>query len=180
MAKSSRKGSRKTSRKTSRKGSRRNSRKNSRGGSRCPKGTILRKGYSRKGYSRKSKSTKSYSYVSRTRVGSACVPDKGAHGKTPKSRRVLPPLGKEIQLRKLGYSIHRSANTRRKALQKASKIEGPLAVLRHLNLARNYQADVDAKSTMASDVKWMSKLYKASKKNSRKGSKKNSKKSSRN
>lgn len=141
------------------------SRSKSRKGSKCPPGKILRKGYSRKGYSRKSGS-----YVSRVTVGSTCVPDKGAPGKTPKSKRILARPQSKHMLRSLGYSVHASDATRHSALHKASKAENPLSVLRHLNLIRNLQGDSFSKSVMARDIQYMSAMYKkksSSKKRSR-------------
>lgn len=169
----------------------------------CPKGQIRRKAHSKKSYLRRSYKRKDgtrvkASYVDRAKVPSTCVPDKGAKGKTPLSRQVLPKLRKDISLRRHGYSVHKSAAARHTALDKASTIHNPLKVLRHLNLARNYQADEDAEKIMSRDVNYMKKKYahykerhmsrgktnkktsrKTNKKTSRKASKKRSRKSSR-
>jgi hypothetical protein len=154
--------------------SRSKSKSKSRKGSKCPPGKILRKGYRRKGYSRKSGS-----YVSRATVGSACVPDKGAPGKTPKSKRILARPQSKHMLRAFGYSVHASDATRHSALQKASQLENPLSVLRHLNLIRNLQGDAFSKSVMARDIQYMSSMYKRKglrrSSKSRKGSKKSRK-----
>lgn len=139
----------------------------------CPRGTIRRKSFNKRAYSRKSYTRKSGSRVkaarvSRSHVASTCVPDKGARGKTPASRRVLPKIGRELSLRKYGYSTHKPASKRHESLKKASSRSGSLKVLRHLNLLRNYQADDKAKNVLGKDVKYMSQLHRATSKKSRK------------
>lgn len=164
------------------KGSAKRSRKGSRA---CPRGKILKKSHSKKSHIRRSYKKKDgtrvkASYVSRTQVPATCVPDKGAPGKTPPSRQVLPKFQKEISLRRHGYSVHKSATDRHKALDKATRKHDPLKILRHLNLARNYQADKDAKEVMEKDVRYMSRQYTQYKKKhgigskARKGSRKTS------
>jgi len=118
----------------------------------CPRGTIRRKSFRRK---------------SGSRVRSTCVPDKGRRGKTPPSGRVLPPFDKKMALRKHGYSTKKSTRQRHESLRKASRQYTPIKVLRHLNLARNYQADTKAKKIMSDDVEYMSKFYSRSKTRSR-------------
>ena len=145
----------------------------------CPKGKIVRRSYNKKGYVRKSfsrhsKKTKRSSkvkgtYVSRTRVPATCVPAKGAYAKQhgtrrPASKRTLPKPGKELELGKYGYNTHETDAKRHIALDKASKAENPLAILRRVNLLRNYQTKGHAKDTMAKDVKYLSKRYKEWKK----------------
>lgn len=103
-------------------------------------------------------------------VPSTCVPAKSKTGrKTPKSKRILPKVGKETKLRKYGYALSKTPLQRHKALRKASKKEGSLKVLRHLNLIRNFTAGVGEpvnKAKLAKDVAYMSKLH--SKTNGRK------------
>lgn len=124
----------------------------------CPSGKIRRKSYSRK----------SRSTGRRTKVKSACVPDKGKPGRTPSRKRILPKPGTKIHLSTFGYSTTANAETRHKALLKASKVENPLSILRRLNNIRNLQATGEkAKEVMAKDVEWMSKEYKKMKKSSR-------------
>jgi hypothetical protein len=160
----------------------------------CPPGKIRRSSYVRKAHSRKSYSRGSKrvpaSYVSRTRVPSSCVPDKGAPGKTPSRKRVLPKLGREISLSIYGYETDKSATARHAALKKASDKHDPLKILRRLVLLSNYQADPTAKKVMKDDVEFMKKVYqqykvssgmvgRGSKKSSRKTSRKASKRGSR-
>lgn len=146
------------------------SRKSSRKSS-CPSGKIERAAYTRKGYQRKSYSRKSRtgskkiksSYVSRTSVPKSCVPAKGKAlkrgSKTPEREKVLPKIGKELHLRKYGYTTNKSDAIRQAALRAASKDNSELIVLRHLNLIRNYQADPEAKRIMEKDIKYMSIRY---------------------
>jgi len=54
----------------------------------CPRGQILRKGYTRKAYKRGGKLIKA------TKIKPACIKDRGAKGKTPSSKKVLPKLEK--------------------------------------------------------------------------------------
>src|SRR5438128_1687771 len=99
----------------------------------CRSGYITRSGYMRKAHSRssykRSDGTKVRgSYVSRTKVGKACTPDKGKKGKTSKSRRILPKPGKEISLSRYGYSTDKSSVLRHNALRSATKDFKPLKV----------------------------------------------------
>ena len=138
--------------------------------SKCPKGKIRRKSYVRRSHMRqpyrsksKSKSKRKSvmgSYVDRTRVKSRCIKDRGKPGKGPKT---LPPIGKKGFLRRHGYSVKKTVAQRERSLKRASKEENPLAVLRHLNLIRNYTADKKSKRVMSRDVNFMSKHYKETK-----------------
>ena len=151
----SRKSRSKTSRKT-------NSRRQS--SDRCSSGYILKKAYTRK---------------SGLRVNASCTPDKGKPGKTPASKRVLPAFKGDISLREFDYSTHASTQQRHRALREAIAQHGELAVLRHLNLARNYQSDPQPKQIMSQDVKFLSEMYGSQRRQTRRGSRKNSRKSSR-
>lgn len=122
----------------------------------CSKGEILRVGYTRKAYSRKSRKGSKKVHVSRTKVPAVCIVDRGQPGKGPYT---LPKFNKELSLRKQGYSVHKKDQSRHHALEKAAKKYGALKVLRHLNLARNYQVVPSAKSVLAADVKFMSAYY---------------------
>jgi len=144
----------------------------------CPKGQIRRSSYTRKAHPRKNYKRSDgthvkHSYVDRTRVPSTCVPDKGAPGKTPSQKRVLPSVGKEKSLRRYGYSTKKSESKRHNALNKASEKYHPLDVLRRLNLIANYTAEPDVEKVLRRDVRYMSKKYKQykNKSNSRKGKK---------
>ena len=88
----------------------------------CPLGEIRRKAYkTKKG----------------TKVKSTCVPDKGAKGKTPESRKVLPKL-KKRELSKYGYDLNKNINNRKTSLKKSVKNYGSLPVLRKLVVLRTY------------------------------------------
>ena len=130
----------------------------------CSRGKIRkvsypRKAHSRRSYSRKDGTVVRASYVSRTQVRSSCVPDKGAPGKTPKSRRTLPRPGKEISLTRYGYGTQKGAQTRHRALGKAAEDFGGLKILRRMVLLSNFQADPAAKNTMREDVQFMRNYY---------------------
>jgi len=121
----------------------------------CGRGKIRRNSYRRK---------------NGTTVKSTCVPDTGAPGKTPKSKRVLPKPDPRYSLKKFGYSTHNTRDERRKALRRASKAYGALPTLRRLNLVRNLQANVNAKQAMDDDVKFLTDFYRELKeRNQKKG-----------
>ena len=128
----------------------------------CPSGKILRKGYNRKSY-RKASGQK----VAKAYVPATCVPDKGKPGKGPKT---LPPVKEKGLLRKYGYSSKLNQQSRAKALVQASTREGPLVVLRHLNLIRNYQSDERVKRKMTHDVQFLSRMYSKDKSKSKRKS----------
>jgi len=145
-----------------------NSRKSKKSKKSCPKGQIMRRSYSKKGHFRRSYRRSDGvkvkpAYISSSKVERKCVKDVGQPGKTPLSRQVLPKPGKELSLRKYGYSTDRSDAYRRKSLRRASKDHNELKVLKRLNLLRNYQADKHSKEVMSEDVKYMSRLYKKAK-----------------
>jgi len=140
--------------------------------SKCGPGKIKRSAYNRKAHERKSYSKTDRagnvirirsSYVSRAHVDPACVPAKGKAilrgSKTPKAERILPKIGKEIDLHSFGYGTHVASKKRQSALEKASKKFGDLKVLRHLNLIRNYQADPSAKKVMSTDIVFLSGMH---------------------
>lgn len=118
----------------------------------CPPGMIIRKGYNRKGYTR-ADGVK----IKPTYVNPVCIPDRGKPGKGPK---ILPKPGKEIQLKKYGYSVKHSDKERHSALDRAIKVYGVNPVKRHLNLIRNLQAtDSHAENIMAKDVEYLKKKF---------------------
>ena len=86
----------------------------------------------------------------------------------PKKPKVLPPIGNEMHLSDYGYSLQKLKKQRRGSLKKASKKEGTLAVLRRINLIRNYSKSVPVNySKLSQDVEFMKKTY-AKEKNSKK------------
>lgn len=144
-------------RKGSKRGSKRGSKKVAR---KCPKGTIRRASYTRT-LSRTGR--KSY-------VKAACVPDKGAPGKTPKNKRILPKPGNEIRLHEFGYKLSKPQRSRRRSLARASSRHGSLKVLRRVGLLRNLTGEKANKAKFSSDVNWMSQYH-----SKHKGSKKSKK-----
>lgn len=115
-----------------------------------------RKGYQRKGYIKKDGSVIPPTYVSAANVEPTCIKDMGKPGKGPKT---LPKPNGYIRLSKYGYAIHKSKNQRRAALRAATKDYNTLAVLRRLNLLRNFQAIPENKEIFSNDVEYMKKLY---------------------
>lgn len=127
----------------------------------CRRGEIVKSGYHRKGYQRKQFRRSDGTlipptYVSATYVPPTCVHDMGRRGKGPK---ILPPPGDEIHLSKYGWSVNKPQSARRAALRAASRDYSILAVLRRLNLLRNYQAIPRNKEIFTEDVEYMKKLY---------------------
>ena len=145
----------------------------------CGKGMLRRKSYTRKSYTRSGSKKR----VASAHVPSTCIKDRGPKGQGRNPRRLARFSGK-MHLSAFGYSTHKPVLERKKALDKAVNKFGELPVLRHLNLARNYQADdaIGHKSSriMAEDIAYLSKKHKItlSKQGSRKSSKKTSRKTS--
>jgi hypothetical protein len=78
----------------------------------------------------------------------------------PKRPKVLPKIGNEMHLSDYGYSLQKAVKQRRSSLKKASKKEGTLAVLRRINLIRNYSKSVpDNYKKLSNDVEYMKKEY---------------------
>lgn len=127
----------------------------------CKKGEIVRKGGWVSGYYRSDGT-----YVKEHYRKAVCVKDVGLRGKTPKSKRVLPPLEKG-GLGKYGYANVKktTANSRRKALSKGVKKEGYLPIMRRLVLVANYNknSDPEAHKRMRADVEWMKRVKRANK-----------------
>jgi len=107
----------------------------------------------------------------RTYVKGACVPDKGALGKTPKNKRILPQPSKDMSLSKYGYKLKKKAASRRRSLARASSKNDSRKVLGRLGLLRNLTAEPANKKKLSADVKWMSKYYAKHKGTSKKTSK---------
>jgi hypothetical protein len=81
-------------------------------------------------------------------------------------KKILPPVTKNISLRKYGYDYITSESTRREALRKASSKHGILDVLKHLVLIANYQHPVHVQNIMRKDIDYLKRKYKAHKKQS--------------
>lgn len=114
---------------------------------RCKPGQILRAGYRRAGY-RRSDGTR----VGPARVAPSCVPDKGAPGKTPASRRVLPEPEKGALGR---WKKDMAASERRRSLKTVVERRGCRAVIGSLTLLRNLTADPGTKRAAKADAKWL-------------------------
>ena len=83
----------------------------------------------------------------------------------PKRPKVLPPIGNEMHLSDYGYSLQRPIKERRSSLKRASKKQGELAVLRRVNLIRNYSKSVPVNyKKLSDDVEYLKKQYARSKK----------------
>lgn len=118
----------------------------------CGKGLILRKSYVRKSSKKGSK---------RASVKASCVKDRGMPGKGPKT---LPPMDHKLSLKEFGYSTKSSQRVRRSSLKKASRANGTLPVLRHLNLIGNYSKSSENYPTIRDDVEYLKKQYAQEKK----------------
>jgi len=133
--------------------------KTSRSRRRCPRGQILRKGYTRKAYTRKDGTR-----VKAVRVKANCILDKGLPGKGPK---VIPKLRKGL-LTQYGYHATDTVAKRHLALDKAVKAYGGASVIRKLNaiyvLNRNTNPSMAAKFKV--DRNWVSKKYASMKRRS--------------
>ena len=106
----------------------------------CPKGQILRKGYTTK---------------KGTKVSPKCIKDQGQPGKGPK---ILPEI-KELDLGQFGYELKYSFEQRKKALKKAIKKYDSLKVLRYLVLIRTYsKSNKKNYDKYTKDIKFIQKL----------------------
>lgn len=101
--------------------------------SKCARNQIRRAGYVRK---------------DGVRVKSACVPDKGAKGKTSASRKWLPDLGSAPIGR---WTKKKSAPARLEALKTKAKSSGCKLTLQNLNALRNVTTDAETKRKMTAD-----------------------------
>ena len=95
----------------------------------CPKGQILRKGYSRKSYRRSSGKR-----VKGSRVPSSCIRDIGSRGK---GKKIFKDL-RVGSLTKHGYNLSKKSSSRRTSLKKAVKEYGTSSVIKKLNVLNLY------------------------------------------
>jgi len=106
----------------------------------------------------------SYKRSDGTRVKAACVKDVGKPGRTPSKKRILPAPGKDMSLRKYGYSTKKSSRQRRRSLKMASKDIGTLPVLRRTVLIANYSKwNEQTEKKMRDDIEYLKKEYKKEK-----------------
>lgn len=132
----------------------------------CPKGYVLRRGYTRKfkntvkreGYTvrRKGKVFIARPKANETYVQSQCIKDRGLPGKGPREGEGFAPLRKG-ELIKYGYSYRLSDTMRRKALDKAIKSYGALSVYRKLNAVAklSLRTAPDASQIFIKDRNWI-------------------------
>lgn len=103
----------------------------------CRKGEIRRNGYiTKKG----------------VRVPPACVPDQGAPGKTPESKKWFPQ-GVEVP----GWSKRKTTAQRRSALKKLVEKKPCKGVLADMNAIANLTADKATETKMRADRRWLKK-----------------------
>ncbi len=123
---------------------------------------------------------RSYKKKSGVRVKSHCTPDKGAKGRTPLKKRVLPKL-KSNEFVKYGYSTKLSSSKRLSKLKRAVKDLSYASVLKRIVVLRSYnKRNPKLYAKFDCDVKALQKWHKSkkSKKNVKKSIKKSIKKSS--
>lgn len=131
--------------------------------SRCPKGYIIRKGYTRKfkpgvkasGFTVRRKGT---IYTVRPkansiRVPEACIKDRGLPGKGPEGIGKL----RKGELIKYGYQYRLSDSLRQSALKRAIKRYGPLSVYRKLDAVAKLSVRTapDASDIFSRDRNWI-------------------------
>jgi hypothetical protein len=120
------------------------------------KGMIRRASYIRKSYIRKDGVK-----VKATKVESSLIIDRGKKGKGKK----LFEIKDEGLLSEKGYSLKKSQSQRRVSLKKASKDNGTLKVLKHLNAIRTLQKSNPTNYyKLDKDVKFIQKEYRKEKK----------------
>lgn len=106
-------------------------------GRHCGKGKIRRSGYTRK---------------DGTYIKSACVSDKGAPGKTPSAKRVLPvPTPGDLGV----WTKRMPISRRHEELKKTVERRGCRKVIGSLTLLRNLSSDPGTKRTAKADARWV-------------------------
>ena len=116
----------------------------------CPRGSISRLSYS---YRKKSLGGK------KIKVRASCIKSRGLRSRGKRTRRVLPLL-KKGSLTKFGYTVHESADTRRKALHKALKEYGYSSLIKKLNAVRLLTRNTSPGNSKIydSDIKYLQNL----------------------
>ena len=142
----------------------------------CPKGYIMRRGYTRKfrpsvkatGFTVRRKGTV---YTVRPkantiRVPAACIKDRGLPGKGPKEGEGIGKLRKG-ELIKYGYQYRLSDSLRQTALKKAIKRFGALSVYRKLDAVAklSLRTAPDASKIFSRDRNWVQENYELKDKN---------------
>ena len=136
----------------------------------CPKGYVMRRGYTRKfrpsvkatGFTVRRKGTV---YTVRPkantiRVPAACIKDRGLPGKGPKEGEGIGKLRKG-ELIKYGYQYRLSDSLRQAALKRAIKRFGALSVYRKLDAVAklSLRTAPDASKIFARDRSWVQENY---------------------
>lgn len=141
---------------------------------RCPKGMILRNGYTRRfresvkklGYTtqRKGKTIVAYPRANSTYVPPGCIKNRGLPGKGPRNGKGIGELRKD-DLIQYGYQYRLDKEDRHKALQRAIQRYGALSVFHKLDAVAKYSVRVapDASKTFALDRDWVRKTYRIKK-----------------
>jgi hypothetical protein len=136
----------------------------------CPKGYIMRKGYTRKFKSSVKNSgftvrRKGKVYTVRPKAGSihveaGCIRDRGLPGKGPREGEGFGKLRKG-ELIKYGYQYRLSNSLRQSALKRAMKRFGPLSIYRKLNAVAKLSKRTapDASTVFARDRNWVRNNY---------------------
>lgn len=75
-------------------------------------------------------------------------------------KNILPKISGDIHLSDYGYTLKNKEKSRKTSLKRASKKEGTLTTLRHLNLIRNYTKSVPKNyKKLSKDVEFLKKEY---------------------
>ncbi len=76
------------------------------------------------------------------------------------SKNILPKISGNVHLSDYGYTLKNKEKSRKTSLKRASKEEGTLTTLRHLNLIRNYTKSVPKNyKKLSKDVEFLKKEY---------------------
>jgi hypothetical protein len=142
----------------------------------CPKGYIMRRGYTRRfrpsvketGFTVRRKGTV-FTVRPKTntvKVGPACIKDRGLPGKGPREGEGIGKLRKG-ELIKYGYQYRLSDSLRQSALKKAIKRFGALSVYRKLDAVAklSLRTAPDASKIFTRDRDWVRENYEMKNKN---------------
>ena len=142
----------------------------------CPKGFILRSGYTRKfrpsvkasGFTvrRKGKVYTVRPKANTIKVAASCIKNRGLSGKGPKNGKGIGKLRKG-ELIKYGYQYRLSDSLRQTALKKAVKHYGALSVYRKLDAVANLSVRTapDASNIFVRDRNWIRENFELKDKN---------------
>ena len=136
----------------------------------CPKGFILRSGYTRKfrpsvkasGFTvrRKGKVYTVRPKANTIKVAASCIKNRGLSGKGPKNGKGIGKLRKG-ELIKYGYQYRLADRLRHKALEKAISVYGAINVFHKLDAVAklSVKSAPDASKTFARDRNWVHEHY---------------------